>query len=90
MSIKTWMHLACSLVLGVSLAFMTSLRSSVATAQNVPVSTGEWTASVEKQGSGISLTFGQASEPERTGERGNRHQFGQTYEFAELGLTREQ
>lgn len=90
MSMKTWMHLACSLVLGVSLAFMTSLRSSVATAQNAPISTGEWTASVEKQGSGINLTFGRASETERTGERGNRHQFGQTYEFAELGLTREQ
>jgi len=90
MSMKTWMHLACSLVIGVSLAFMTSLRSSVATAQNMPISTGEWTASVEKQGSGINLTFGQTSETERTGERGNRHQFGQTYEFAELGLTREQ
>ena len=88
MSTKTWMHLACSLALGVSLAFMASLRSPVANAQNV--STGEWTASVEKQGSGINLNFDQTSELERTGERGSRHQFGQTYEFAELGLTREQ
>ena len=90
MSTKTWMHLACSLALGVSLAFMASLRSPVATAQNVPISMGEWTASIEKQGSGINLTFGQTSDIERSGERGSRHQFGQTYEFAELGLTREQ
>lgn len=89
MSMKTWMHLVCSLALGVSLAFMASLRSPVAIAQNVPTSMGEWTASIEKQGSGINLTFGQTSEIERT-ERGSRHQFGQTYEFAELGLTREQ
>lgn len=88
MSMKTWMHLACSLALGVSLAFMASLRAPVASAQ--AVLTGEWTASVEKQGSGINLTFGQTSENERTGEKGNRHQFGQTYDFAELGLTREQ
>ena len=90
MSMKTWMHLACSLALGVSLAFMASLRSPIATAQNLPISTGGWTASIETQGSGINLTFGQTSEIERTGERGIRHQFGQTYEFAELGLTREQ
>lgn len=88
MSMKTWMHLACSLALGVSLAFTASLRAPVASAQ--AVLTGEWTASVEKQGSGINLTFGQTSENERTGEKGNRHQFGQTYDFAELGLTREQ
>ena len=88
MSMKTWMHLACSLSLGVSLAFTASLRAPVASAQ--AVLTGEWTASVEKQGSGINLTFGQTSENERTGEKGNRHQFGQTYDFAELGLTREQ
>jgi hypothetical protein len=90
MSTKTSMHLACSLALGVSLAFMSSLRSPVATAQNVPISMGEWTASIEKQGSGINLTFGQTSDIERSGERGSQHQFGQTYEFAELGLTREQ
>jgi hypothetical protein len=88
MSTKTWMHLVCSLALGVSLAFMAYLRAPIVTAQNV--STAEWTASIEKQGSGINLTFGQPSEIERTGERGSRHQFGQTYEFAELGLTREQ
>ena len=88
MSMKTWMHLACSLALGVSLALMASLRSPVASAQTVL--TGEWTASVEKQGSGINLTFGQTSENKRPGEKGGRHQFGQTYEFAELGLTREQ
>jgi hypothetical protein len=88
MSTKTWMHLACSLALGVSLAFMASLRAPGANAQTV--STGEWSASIEKQGSGINLTFGQTSDVDRAGERGNRHQFGQTYELAELGLTREQ
>ena len=88
MSIKTWMHLACSLALGVSLAFMASLRAPLVNAQTV--TTGEWTASIEKQGSGINLTFGQTSETERTGEKVSRHQFGQTYDFAELGLTREQ
>jgi hypothetical protein len=85
---KTWIHLACSLAVGVSLAFMASLRAPVASAQTVL--TGEWTASVEKQGSGINLTFGQTSENERAGEKGSRQQFGQTYDFAELGLTREQ
>ena len=88
MSMKTWMHLACALALGVSLAFMASLHAPGVNAQTV--STGEWSASIEKQGSGINLTFGQTSDVERTGERGSRHQFGQTYEFAELGLTREQ
>src|SRR4029450_5769221 len=78
MSMKTWIHLSCCLALGVSLAFIASLRAPAANAQNV--STGEWTASIEKQGSGINLTFGQTSEMERTGERGSRHQFGQTYE----------
>ena len=88
MSKKTWTHFVVSLALGVSLAFVASLQSPSVSAQNV--STGEWSASVEKQGSGVNLNFGQAIENERAKERVSKHQFGQTYEFAELGLTREQ
>jgi len=88
MSQKTWTHFAVSLALGLSLAFLASLRSPIATAQDVL--TGEWSASVEKQGSGINLNFGQTTGVNDNGDRGSRHQFGQTYEFAELGLSREQ
>ena len=46
---------------------------------------GEWTASVQKDGAKINLNF------ERRSERGGRHQHGQTYDFTELqGLSREQ
>src|SRR5687768_1369603 len=46
---------------------------------------GEWTASVQKDGAKINLNF------ERRSERGGRHQHGQTYDFSELqGLSREQ
>jgi len=88
MSKNTWTHFVASLALGISLVMVASLRGPNAIAQNV--TTGEWTASIEKQGSGINLTFGQTNEIERTGDKGSRHQFGQTYEFAQLGLTREQ
>jgi hypothetical protein len=88
MSKNTWTHFVVSLALGISLVVVASLRGPNAVAQNV--TTGEWTASIEKQGSGINLTFGHTNESERTGDKGNRHQFGQTYEFAQLGLTREQ
>src|SRR6185295_18967528 len=88
MSKNTWTHFVVSLALGISLAVVASLRGPSAIAQNV--TTGEWTASIEQQGSGINLTFGKTNEIERTRDKGNRHQFGQTYEFAELGLTREQ
>ena len=52
------------------------------TPQNVL--TGEWTASLVKDNSRINVNFGLSTEPS------HKHQFGQTYEFAELGLTREQ
>jgi len=88
MSKKTWTHFAFTLVLGVSLAFIASLRGPGASAQTV--STGEWSASIEKQGSGINLNFGLRNESDNSGQKKFRNQFGQTYEFAELGLTREQ
>ncbi|MGH9874030.1 MAG: hypothetical protein ACRD9S_16385 [Pyrinomonadaceae bacterium] len=88
MSNKAWTHFVVSLVLGVSLAFVASLRGRSVSAQDV--STGEWSATVEKQESGINLNFRQSNGVDDSGVRGNRHQFGQTYEFAELGLTREQ
>jgi hypothetical protein len=46
---------------------------------------GTWTASVEKEGSKINLSF------ERRSDKGGRNQTGQTFDFADLqGLTREQ
>jgi len=87
MSKKTWIHFAASLAIGVSLALMASLRSPIATAQSVL--TGEWTASLVDDKSRINLNFGQSTETARTGERW-KHQFGQTYDFAELGLSRDQ
>jgi hypothetical protein len=88
MSKRTWTHFALSLALSLSLAFLATVQSPIATAQTVL--TGEWSASVEKQGSGITLNFGQTTWLNDNGERGNRYQFGHTYEFAELGLSREQ
>src|SRR5688572_3346779 len=46
--------------------------------------TGEWTASLNKDNSSINLNL------ERRSERGGRNQMGQTYEFTDLqGLSRE-
>lgn len=47
------------------------------------VKTGTWSASLDKANSKINLNFGLGNEK-------GKHQFGQTYEFAELGLSREQ
>jgi hypothetical protein len=48
------------------------------------VVTGDWKASLVKDNSKLNLNF------ERRTDRNSRSQFGQTYDFAELGLTREQ
>lgn len=88
MSRTTWTRFALDLALGATLAVVASLPGSTVTAQNV--STGEWTASLEKQGSGINLTFGQITGTPEGGDGYHRHEFGQTYDFAELGLSREQ
>ena len=46
--------------------------------------TGEWTASLSDNDSRINLNF------ERRTEKDHHNTFGQTYDFAELGLSREQ
>jgi hypothetical protein len=48
------------------------------------VTTGEWTATVTKDSSKLNLNFNLPS------SNGGKHNFGQDYDFAELGLTREQ
>jgi hypothetical protein len=89
MSKKTWTHFAVSLALGISLLAMASLSGTSAGAQKV--STGVWTASLEKQESGINLHFGREIGVTQSGEKYvSRNEFGQTYQFAELGLSREQ
>lgn len=85
MSKKTWLHFAVSLALGVSLAFIASLRSYSVIAQDV--TTGDWSASLEDDKSQINLNFGHN---ESNGDRRHKYQFGQTYDLSELGLTREQ
>jgi len=68
-----------------SVAFVASVFSLKLSAQTP--ATGDWSASLVDNESKINLNFGLRSE---NGEKTNRHQFGQTYDFAELGLTREQ
>ena len=46
--------------------------------------TGDWTASLVKDNSKLNLNF------QRRTEKGSRDQFGHSFEFSELGLTREQ
>jgi hypothetical protein len=82
------LRLALSLAIGASLALVICIPGSTAVAQKVQ--TGEWSASLIKDSAKLNLNFSQTTEPERAGERGNKHQFGQTYDFAELGLNREQ
>jgi hypothetical protein len=68
-----------------SLAFIASASSLNFSAQTAV--TGEWTASLDDKGDKIHLNFGLRDE--KAG-KANKHQFGQTYDFAELGLSREQ
>ncbi|MDQ2977486.1 MAG: hypothetical protein M3R69_18995 [Acidobacteriota bacterium] len=94
MSTKIWMRIGISLALVVSLAFMVLASSSkVSVGSNVSVGsqataqdviTGEWTASLVDDNSRINVNF------ERGVGRTGRHTMGQTYDFAELGLSREQ
>ena len=75
---------------GVGIAAVVSLIVAAWVVGSRPVeaqstTSGEWTASVQKDGARINLNF------ERRSERGGRHQHGQTYDFSELqGLSREQ
>jgi hypothetical protein len=68
-------------MLFLSLALIATAAASNVFAQTVL--TGDWTASLVKDNSKLNLNF------ERRTENG-RHSHGQTYEFSELGLTREQ
>lgn len=89
MSKMRWIRFGISLIFVAILALVASLPTLTATAQNV--TTGVWTASLEKQGSGINLNFGHETATTESGDRyGSRHEFGQTYQFAELGLSRDQ
>ena len=89
MSKMRWTRFGISLTFAAILALVASLPTLTVTAQNV--TTGVWTASLEKQESGINLNFGRETAATKNGERyGSRHEFGQTYQFVELGLSREQ
>lgn len=68
-----------------SLAFIVSVSSLKLSAQTA--ASGDWTASLVDKGDKINLNFGLRDEKS---EKTNKHQFGQTYDFAELGLSREQ
>jgi hypothetical protein len=99
MSKKILVRVAISLALVTSLAFIVlasgsnaPVGSNVALASNVTaqdVISGEWTASLVKDNSKINLNFNRQTEKSSNGKSG-RHQMGQTYEFSELGLSREQ
>ena len=58
--------------------------ASLVTAHAQTTLTGEWRASLTKDDSKINVQF------ERKNEKGGRNSMGQTFEFSELGLTREQ
>jgi hypothetical protein len=58
--------------------------ASLVTANAQTTLTGEWRASLTKDDSKINLNF------ERKNEKGGRNSMGHTFEFSELGLTREQ
>jgi hypothetical protein len=64
-----------------SLAFIAAVACSNVAAQNTI--TGEWHGSITKQGEKINLNF------ERTSDKGHNN-FGHTFDFAEVGLTKEQ
>lgn len=88
MSKMRWARFGVSLTFAAILALVASLPTLTATAQNV--TTGVWTASLEKQESGLNLNFSSESRVTQSGEGYGRHEFGQTYQFAELGLSRDQ
>ena len=94
MSKKMLMRIGVSLALVVGLAFIVLASSSkVSVGSNASVGsqvtaqdviTGEWTASLVDDNSRINVNF------ERKAGKSGRHQMGQTYDFTELGLSREQ
>jgi len=70
-----------SMLFVLSLAFIATMACSNVAAQNTL--TGEWHASLVKDGSKLNVNF------ERRNDEG-RNNFGHTFEFSELGLTKEQ
>src|SRR5688500_15780249 len=86
MSMKQWLPLrSWGIGLLMALVVLGSLWSARAGAQNAQnAQDGEWSASLVKENSNINVNFGLRS------AKAGKHQFGQTYEFAELGITREQ
>ncbi len=76
MSKKIWVLFVLSFALMVSVA---SFNLSAQT----PI-TGNWTASLVEDNAKINLNF------ERSKDKGREHQIGQTFDLAEVGLTREQ
>jgi hypothetical protein len=106
MSKKIWVRVAISLALVSGLAFIVlasssnpragskaNLGSNSSAGTNISADAnvsfqdaiaGQWTASLVDDNSRINVNF------ERRAEKGGRHNMGQTYDFAELGLSREQ
>ena len=88
MSKKTWMLFALGLaftgLIAVSYAGLAANVSAISTVTPQNVLTGEWRASLVKDNTKLNLNF------ELRNDKSGRHQIGQTYDFAELGLTREQ
>lgn len=71
-----------SMLFASSLAFIATMACANVAAQNTV--TGEWKASLVKDGSKLNVNF------ERRSEGEGRNTFGHTFEFSELGLTKEQ
>ncbi|HEV7745541.1 MAG TPA: hypothetical protein VGO56_11140 [Pyrinomonadaceae bacterium] len=88
MSKMRWTRFGISLTFAAILALVASLPNLTATAQTV--TTGEWSSSLSKDSSKINLNFGAETSVTKSDDNYQGHEFGQTYDFAELGLSREQ
>jgi hypothetical protein len=83
MSKKTSAHFVVGLLVVAALALAGWVTNFNVLAQNV--TTGQWTASLQKDSSKINLNFSQRS------EKSGKNQTGQTFDFSDLqGLSREQ
>jgi hypothetical protein len=88
MSKKIWMSFVLDLaftgLIAGSYLGLAANVSAVSTVTPQNVLTGEWKASLVKDNTKLNLNF------ELRNDNSGRHQIGQSYDFAELGLTREQ
>jgi hypothetical protein len=83
MSRTLWNRFFIGMALITSIAMLLWIANANARAQNA--TTGEWTASVDKDNAKIHLSL------ERRSKNGGHNQMGQSFEFSDLqGLTREQ